>query len=475
MSKKIKALLLIPFSVLGIEICTPNYWDDVEHYEVDSGIFLEDLSTAMVNPEYETFRHNGDGCLRRQEDTSGVHAVCFDNMKNLPYCYYRGNSLLHLAAQFSNDIAVIDALVSMGLDLYAINDDGVSVESYSMFNSANNIFDGVFFTVSQDVGDDDDDLSIGDDLMLDYEQIEINTLPPIPPPERRTAPRYSQRDLSLDYGLDGENKKNGLYLNFNIGITGDQTLEMNSSDNDIPAKCTDPFRTGITAVEQYYFCKQGQNSWDNSFKGQGDIAMGTAVGIKHNNLRIEAEGSVRQIDSIASDITFQTDRSIEYSDANESIGIVDVKTQFANVYIDFDEFEKVRPFVGVGGGRILQRYKYNAYFLRTSDEAVLELFDRGEHTAGKSTRADQIFTNSTWGTQFIGGFNIPMNDYGDLTIKARYLRIPDVVNMSEWDILRNSHFSQLPVLNDPVQYEQELRGRGLFDITLGFTIYLGRK
>ena len=475
MSKKIKALLLIPFSVFCVEICTPNYWKTVEHYEIDSGIFIEDLSTAMVNPEYTTFMDGENGCLKKTMDVAGVHGVCFDNEKALPYCFYKGNSLLHLASQFSNDIRVIDALVDMGLDLYAKNDEGISVESYSMFNSANNIFDGVFFTVSQEeIGEE---LEIGDDLNLDYDyDFEDRPLPPIPGPSRPVRPRYSQRNLNLDYGL-GENTKQGIYLNFGIGMTAGKGIVLNSIDNDIPDQCTDPLYAFGSAVEAYYLCKQGQNAWSNNFVGKGDITAGAAIGYKHNNIRIEAEGSMRATETENSDIQFQTDRSVEFLEANESVGLVEVKTQFANVYIDFDLDDcdscgkKLRPFVGIGAGRILQRYKYNAYLLRTMNFEVLELFGRGPHTAGMSTRADNIFTNTVWGTQFLGGINIPLNDKGDLTIKARYLRIPDVTNSAPWDILRNDHLSRVSVLNDQVEYTQELRGRGLFDITAGFTIF----
>ena len=476
MSKKtiVSILLLIPISILSVELCTPQFWRTAPPEEVDMGLFIEEMSESMANPDYLKFRNGEDVCIQKPADIAKVHTVCFNVHEYQPYCYYKSNTLLHLAVQFTNNLNVVDNLIDMGFDMYAVNDDGHSVESYSRINSASNIFDGMFFTVAQE--NTEDELYISDDLTLDYDyDFEETQLPPIPGPRRQARPRYSQRDLNLDYGL-GEETRKGLYLNFGVGLTAGKGLVLNSEDNDIPDQCTDPLYAFGSAVEAYYLCKQGQNTWSNNFVGKGDITAGAAIGFKYNNIRIEAEGSVRASESEDSDIQFKTDRSVEFLEANESIGLVEVKTQFANMYVDFDLDDcdgcgKVKPFVGIGGGRILQRYKYNAYLLRTTDFEVLELFGRGPHTAGMSTRADNIFTNTVWGTQFLGGVNIPLNDKGDLTIKARYLRIPDVTNSAPWDILRNDHLSRVSILNDEVEYTQELRGRGLFDITAGFTIF----
>ena len=464
----IRLLFLLPFTAFALDYCDYRFWQDAAPEDIDKTLIMEDMLEAETDPEMVIFMEGEAICFRKDYDEAGIRAVCFENNPEPPYCYYERRSFLHMAAQHSPDPDVLRKLMEIGMTVYDRDSQGRTPKYFTRFNSAGDLFKRI--SQEDELEIDLDHLDMGD-LDLNYDLPEPEMVERARPESSRPRRRYSSDDLDLDYGFEDESRE-GIYVNMAVGLTGGQTMQMRSTDNDIPARCTNP----LSDPTPYYFCQQGQNAWSNGFPGSGALAAGGAIGYKHGNLRVEVEGALRSTVTDKSDVEFQTDRSIEYAEAHESIGTVDITTEMANVYVDFDEVhEYIKPFIGFGGGRITQSYGYNAYFLRTSNREILELFGRGRHSAGKSTKADQGFVNKSLTTQFIVGVNVPLNEKADLTVKARYLRVPEFSSTAGWDIHLSDPLVEIPILNTPVQYTQVLEGYGMFDVNVGFTFYFGKR
>ena len=263
---------------------------------------------------------------------------------------------------------------------------------------------------------------------------------------------FAQDDLNINYDhltlesiyeqWESENqKREGIYVNFGAGLSVGGPINLEASDGTVLAKCSD---AGISDLEKHYLCDS--NVWNNSFPGSGSAGATAAIGLKKGVLRFELEASLRQTETSDSRPSYGELKDQEYSEANESIGDVEVTTQFFNAYWDVGELWKIRPFIGGGGGNVTLRYKYDAH----SSEVL---------GAVRATPEDVIYQNSVWGSQVVAGINIPVLDKADFNLKGRYLLIPDVTNTGEW--------------SDGTDYNQRLKGRGLFDVQAGFTLYFG--
>lgn len=269
-----------------------------------------------------------------------------------------------------------------------------------------------FFARIQDI---DPDWQI-DDLTLDYG---------LPETEEEEDEEEEEERVTVAEILDivpddvAEEVKGGLYGTLSLGLTESKSFGMSMANSD-------------------------GRAWDSSFEGNGGGAWGVSVGYKHGSGRIEYENSLRQAHTSES--------------GSEDMGLVDIQTHFVNVYLDMDNLKYVQPYIGVGGGRISQSYTYK------SEMEVGEF----SHTA------DTPFVNSGWSSQFVGGLNVPISDNVDFTVRARYLQVPDVLNMGEWDILREGEIDKEEMFRNPVTYEQKVEGKGFLDALFGLTIFWGR-
>ena len=491
MSKKIRFLLsffIMANQSFAIEnVCSPVFWRDNPVF--DKFALLEDFLSSSSLPGYVTYENvRSDICIREEADVAKVQAVCFSSRDDLPYCDFQKNTFLHLAAQFVDSRATIDELIDEGFDLLALNSNGKTVEDYAELNPHGNFIDHLWEEsvdefLKNAVASTTPQLT-EPDWELDYEvpaledpddferRITIPREEESPPPER-PAPRsrYTQAPSRLSYTMPNQERQ-GLYASVGVGMLTNHSIEMTSLDNDVPGSCV---TASIENPVPFYYCVRGQNRWENLFSSDGGLSLGAALGYKTGNVSFEVEISHRDQSGSTSDIDFHTDRSLEFQNAEETLGGIEVQTKMVNIYKEFDDVsEKIIPFVGIGGGTVSQRYDYGARLIRIQDRDVLQFFNRGPESAHKATQEQETYTSSGLGFQFMGGFKIPVNEgKSEMFLKARYLSLPEVQSQSTWDVLRSAGESYTPVTRRKVEYIQTIEKRSIIDIMFGFNLYLG--
>lgn len=414
---KLISLFLLPVFIMGAELCEPRYWETVSVDEVSLEAYQDvyyDRRDDMSKTVFSDWIQTKEGqkhtlCVMDREDTNARLALCLNPVTQVPYCWFNETSFLKMALDHSNNFRVVEKLWQEGFTA-----------------GLEDVISGGFLDVDPD---------------LEFEKRYASLEMAVP---QDVNPDWAIDDLTLDYGLDDDEEeeeeeeeervtveevvedlpvnldriKKGLYGNISVGKVESKTLGLGVKNDDA-------------------------RTWSNPFQGSDGGSMSAAVGYKRGIVSVEYEHSVRHLDS--------------NSFGEESIGTVGLRTNFVNAHLDLldGRIPLVQPFVGVGGGHISHGYDYQA-----------------QKRAGEFIhRADQAFTNSGWTYQYVGGLNVPISDNAEVSIKARYLQVPDVRNMGEWDILREGAIDKEEMFRNPVSYEHKMEGYGLLDAMVGFTVF----
>lgn len=413
---KLISLFLLPTFIIGAELCDPEYWETVSVDEVsleDYQNIYYDKRDDMSKTVFPHWPQTKEGqkhtlCVMDREDVNARLAICLNPVTQTPYCWFNETSFLKMALDHSRDFDVVEKLWQEGFTagLEDVFSENMEDKRYASLDSSQE----TLFAMIQDVHPE---WSL-DDLELDYglgeDDEEENE-------ERVTLPKV----LDVDPDDESGGLLKGVYGNISVGKVESKTLGLDVTSTD-------------------------NRDWANPFKGSDGGSLSAAAGYKQGILSVEYETSIRQVESNSS--------------GDETIGTMDIRTNFVNAYLDLldGNIPFVKPYVGVGGGHISQGYDYQA-----------------QKRAGDFIhRADQPFTNSGWTYQYVGGLNIPISDNADITLKARYLQVPDVLNMGEWDILRDGKIDKEEMFRNPVNYEHKVGKYGLLDAMIGFTVFWGR-
>ena len=91
----------------------------------------------MIELDDNSFIHENAVCFHPEGGTPSLAMCMPTTVGELPFCYDRGNSFLHMAAQFASDPALIEFLVQEGEDVKGVNEDGASVGDYAKLNINN--------------------------------------------------------------------------------------------------------------------------------------------------------------------------------------------------------------------------------------------------------------------------------------------------------------------------------------------------
>ena len=416
---KLISLFLLPTFIIGAELCNPSYWELVREEEVSLEAY-QDIYYEMRNDEslivFSDIMNTKDGplqnlCVTDREDfKAGPHNA------RMALCLKSDSEIPYC---YFEETSFLELALRHSSNFYIIEklwkegfngglEDVFSGEVEDRRYASADFDEGELFAALQEL---EPGWQITDlDYGLDDEGEEDE--------EDEEEERVTVEELFSRGATERiEQIKSGIYGNISLGKVESKTLGLNVVNSDT-------------------------RDWSNPLKGSDGGSASVAVGYKHGTVSVEYESSIRQLDSNS------------YGD--EAVGTVDLRTNFVNAHLDvLDVVPFVQPFIGVGGGRITHGYQYNA------EKEVGDLV----HSA------DQAFTNSGWTYQYIGGLNLPITDNAEITLKARYLQVPDVLNMGEWDILRNGQVDKEEMFRNPVTYEHKMDGYGLLDAMVGFTVH----
>ena len=275
------------------------------------------------------------------------------------------------------------------------------------------------------------------------------------------------------------------YIGMDVGLSL-SSAEIETTDNDVPSACDVHYagEDGIDPTSATNFatlddCRDGSSNWTNDF-GTG---FGSSIGITTGISKIGGLPVRGELEYIYSNNKFNEKIAPDFGGAKApefdpelggqlygELGSVASHNVFANLYYDLElEGSSFTPYVGLGVGWSRTNFDMVHFFQRnrsddepapsgsTGHPATRNLDADGNCTPvatddcvvetleGVISYANDTHDDSTFGLQFLLGFDYPLSDRISAGVKLRWAYFGDIEgDNKKWDTLRSHESTVAP-------------------------------